>query len=170
LVPESESAAARRAAAEALLAASRAFVAISARSIASTTEVTMPQFRMLMVLSQSTSILIDLARSLGVVPSTAMRMVDRLIGMGLVQRRVLPGNRRETRLSLTSTGFDVVERVLDRRLGDLQSVVARFPASDLDDLARIMRLFASTADGLWSPSSPANDEGRLPQGGEGETR
>ena len=66
---------------DALLAASRALVAISARSIAGTDDVTLPQFRMLVVLSQSPTNLSGLARSLDVAPSTAMRMVDRLVGL-----------------------------------------------------------------------------------------
>ncbi len=148
-------AAQRRAAVDALLAASRALVAVSARSIATNAGVTLPQFRMLVVLSRSPGNLSSLARALDVAPSTAMRMVDRLVDSGLVSRHVPPRNRRETHLSLTSTGERVVTDVTARRRRDLESVVDQLPQDDLDDLARAMALFASAADELW-PITPAS--------------
>ena len=134
---------------EALLAASRALVALSARSIAGTDDVTLPQFRMLVVLSQTPTNLSGLARSLDVASSTAMRMVDRLVSSGFVDRHVPPGNRRETRLSLTSAGHDLVRSVTERRRRDLAAVAAELPGEALEDLTRAMALFASAADVLW---------------------
>ncbi len=139
----------RDAAVDALLAASRALVAVSARSIAQSSEVTLPQFRMLVVISQAPTTLSDLARSLDVAPSTALRMVDRLVDSSLVQRETRPENRRQTWLSLTPGGVKVVHEVTARRRRDLESVVERLPAAQLDDLARAMALFASAADDLW---------------------
>jgi hypothetical protein len=63
---------------DAVLLSSRALVAVSARSIAAAKGVTLPQFRMLVVLSQASANLTALAAGLDVAPSTAMRMVDRL--------------------------------------------------------------------------------------------
>lgn len=137
------------AAIDALLGASRSLVAVSARSIALSDEVTLPQFRMLVALSRSPSNLSGLAQNLDVASSTAMRMVDRLVESGLVERRVPPQNRRETWLLLTTKGASVVERVTERRRRDLAAVVARLPESELDDLTRSMALFASAADVLW---------------------
>ena len=134
---------------DALLAASRALVAVSARSIAERDQVTLPQFRMLVVLGQGESNLSGLAEMLDVAPSTAMRMVDRLVDAGFVERRVLPENRRETRLSLTAPGERVVRQVTERRRRDLESVVERMPEEELDGLARAMAIFASAADTLW---------------------
>jgi DNA-binding MarR family transcriptional regulator len=148
------------AAVDALLAASRALVAVSARSIAGTDHVTLPQFRMLVVLSQTATNLSGLARSLDVAPSTAMRMVDRLVGSGLVDRHVPPENRRETKLSLTASGEAVVRKVTERRRRDLAAVVAELPEDELDDLARAMALFASAADVLW-PITQASLADRL---------
>jgi DNA-binding MarR family transcriptional regulator len=142
------------AAVDALLASSRALVAVSARSIASNAEVTLPQFRMLVVLSQSPTNLTGLAGALDVAPSTALRMVDRLIDAGLVERQVPPENRRETRLSLTPAGQVVVDDVTARRRRDLEAIVATIPEAELDRLVRAMTLFSSAADELW-PVSPA---------------
>ena len=155
-----QSAGATDATVDALLAASRALVAISARSIAGTDHVTLPQFRMLVVLSHTPTNLSGLARSLDVAPSTAMRMVDRLVGSGLVERSVPPENRRETRLSLTTSGEEVVGTVTERRRRDLATVVAQLPEEALEDLTRAMALFASAADVLW-PITQASLADRL---------
>ncbi|MCZ9336179.1 MarR family transcriptional regulator, partial [Streptomyces sp. TRM76130] len=73
---------------QAVLTASRLLVAVSARSLAEVEErVTLPQFRMLVVLAtRGATKLVTLAEQLQVAPSTAMRMVDRLIAVGLADR------------------------------------------------------------------------------------
>ncbi|MGW4939694.1 MarR family transcriptional regulator, partial [Streptomyces sp. NPDC004166] len=65
----------------AVLTASRLLVSVSARSLAEVEErITLPQFRMLVVLAlQGATKLVALADLLQVAPSAAMRMVDRLI-------------------------------------------------------------------------------------------
>ncbi|MGH3283480.1 MAG: MarR family winged helix-turn-helix transcriptional regulator [Streptosporangiaceae bacterium] len=67
-----------------VLAASRALVAVAARSLAAAgDEVTLPQYRALVVLAargpQGTA---ELAAALAVNPSTATRMCDRLVRKG----------------------------------------------------------------------------------------
>src|SRR5664279_1166388 len=99
---------------DAVLASSRALVAVSARSIAGAKGVTLPQFRMLVVLDAAPTNLSGLAEALDVAPSTAMRMVDRLVAAGLVDRTVRPDNRRETHLTLTSAGRRTVRTVTAR--------------------------------------------------------
>lgn len=139
---------------DALLASSRAMVAVSARSIAGAKGVTLPQYRMLVVLDPGSRNLTDLARHLDVAPSTAMRMVDRLVSAGLVSREVRPDNRRETMLSLTSAGRRTVRSVTARRRRDLRAVVAQIPAGRRGELTRAMSAFARAAEELWPTSSP----------------
>ncbi|MFF8966003.1 MarR family winged helix-turn-helix transcriptional regulator [Streptomyces globisporus] len=112
---------------EAVLTASRLLVAVSARSLAEVEErVTLPQFRMLVVLSsRGDTKLVTLAELLGVAPSTAMRMIDRLITAGLADRQTNPGNRRETLLRLTAEGRRTVENVTARRREEIASIVQR---------------------------------------------
>src|SRR3954469_25910605 len=97
----------------AVLTASRLLVAISARSLAAVRErVTLPQFRMLVVLAGREEMkLVTLAEHLAVNPSTAMRMVERLVTAGLVDRRVNPLSRREILLRLTGEGALIVGEV-----------------------------------------------------------
>jgi DNA-binding MarR family transcriptional regulator len=135
--------------ADAVLASSRAMVAVSARSIAGAKGVTLPQYRMLVVLDAGSSNLTELAHHLDVAPSTAMRMVDRLAAAGLISREVRPENRRETVLSLTSSGRRTVRSVTARRRRDLRAVVAQIPAGQRGEVARAMAAFAAAAEQLW---------------------
>ncbi|MFC8371057.1 MULTISPECIES: MarR family winged helix-turn-helix transcriptional regulator [unclassified Streptomyces] len=111
----------------AVLTASRLLVAVSARSLAAVEDrVTLPQFRMLMVLStRGATKLVTLADLLHVAPSTAMRMVDRLIAAGLADRQTNPANRRETLLRLTDEGRHTVEDVTARRRAEIAAIVER---------------------------------------------
>ncbi|GAA5082558.1 MarR family winged helix-turn-helix transcriptional regulator [Streptomyces similanensis] len=110
-----------------VLTASRLLVAISARSLAEVEDkVTLPQFRMLVVLfTRGATKLVTLAELLQVAPSTAMRMVDRLIAAGLADRQSKPDNRRETLLTLTEEGQRTVEDVTTRRRGEIARIVER---------------------------------------------
>ncbi|MFJ8023718.1 MarR family winged helix-turn-helix transcriptional regulator [Streptomyces sp. NPDC096311] len=111
----------------AVLTASRLLVAVSARSLAEVEEgVTLPQFRMLVVLAtRGDTKLVVLADLLQVAPSTAMRMVDRLIAAGLADRQANPLNRRETLLRVTEEGRRTVEDVTARRRAEIAAIVAR---------------------------------------------
>ncbi|MEH0528897.1 MarR family transcriptional regulator [Streptomyces stelliscabiei] len=141
----------------AVLTASRLLVAISARSLAAVEErVTLPQFRMLVVLSmRGATKLVVLADQLQVAPSTAMRMVDRLIAAGLADRRTNPGNRRETLLQLTDEGRRAVEDVMARRRTELATVVERLAPDQREALIGALTAF-NTAGG--EPSAPASDD------------
>lgn len=134
---------------EAVLASSRALVALSARSIGAVPGVTMPQFRMLVVLSEGPTNLTNLATMLDVVASTALRMVDRLVSADLVQRNPSPRDRREIVLDLTAKGRRVVTRVHARRRRDLRTVIERIPESRREALVEAMLTFAQATEELW---------------------
>ncbi|GAA2585166.1 MarR family transcriptional regulator [Dactylosporangium fulvum] len=111
---------------QALMLASRAFVGLTARSLAAVEgEVTLPQFRALVVLAvRGPQRSIDIADELQVNPSTGTRMLDRLIRKGLVRRVRSTADRRVVRVRLTRAGHDVVEQVMARRRADLERLVA----------------------------------------------
>lgn len=140
---------------DAVLAGSRALVAVSARSIAGAKGVTLPQYRMLVVLHERTATLSELAAQLDVAPSTALRMVDRLVAAGLVERTVKPENRRETHLSLTTSGRRTVRSVTERRRRDLRTVVAQIPARRRAAVGRALEEFAAAADRAWTTGGGA---------------
>ncbi|MFI1920218.1 MarR family winged helix-turn-helix transcriptional regulator [Nocardia sp. NPDC020380] len=128
---------------DALLAASRLLVALSARSIALVDEtITIPQFRTLVILStRGPSKVVTLAGALDVQPSTAARMVDRLVGAGLVNRKPNPDSRRELIIELTTLGHRVVDQVTAHRRGEIASVVERMPEPDRAGLVRALTAF-----------------------------
>ncbi|MFJ9852714.1 MarR family winged helix-turn-helix transcriptional regulator [Streptomyces sp. NPDC101150] len=131
----------------AVLTASRLLVAISARALAEIDPaLTLPQLRALVVLdSQGPVKLAALAAALGVNPSTAMRMVDRLEASGSVSRQANPGNRREVVLSLTAQGRELVERVLSHRHAEIADIVSRLPAEQRVGLITSLRALTDAA-------------------------
>src|SRR5215469_17689019 len=115
-----------------VLAASRALVAVAARSLAATgDEVTLPQYRALVVLAargpQGTA---ELAAALAVNPSTATRMCDRLVRKGLIRRHRQPGDRRSVRIALTAPGRDLVAEVSRRRRAELTRLLGALPPQE----------------------------------------
>jgi DNA-binding MarR family transcriptional regulator len=105
---------------------------------------------MLVVLHDAGTNLSGLAAALDVAPSTAMRMVDRLVAAGLVERTVPHDNRRETHLELTTGGRRTVRTVTARRRRDLLAVIERVPVGKRSQLADAMAAFATAADQLWA--------------------
>ena len=128
---------------DAVLTASRLLVALSARSIAAVDEsITIPQFRVLIVLgNQGPLKLTRLAEHLAVNPSTATRMVDRLVSAGLINREANPESRRELVVSLSDTGSAVVRDVTRRRRAEIARVVARMPVTSRRGLVRALVAF-----------------------------
>ena len=115
---------------DAVLSASRALVAVSARSLAALPEdVTLPQYRALVVIAaRGPQRLADLAVALGVEPSTATRMCDRLVRKDLVYRRRTSTDRRGVRISLAVAGRELVEEVTRRRRAEIVAILGRVPA------------------------------------------
>lgn len=131
----------------AVLTASRLLVAVSARSLAAARDrVTLPQFRMLVVLAGGETKLVALADRLAVNPSTAMRMVDRLTAAGLVDRRTNPVDRRENVLRLTAEGRRIVDDVTARRRHEIAAIVARMPPAQRGGLVAALRAFTDAGD------------------------
>jgi DNA-binding MarR family transcriptional regulator len=130
---------------DAVLSASRLLVGLSARSIASVDEsITLPQFRMLVVLrTRGPMKLTTLAEHLDVNPSTATRMIDRLMSAGLVDRQVSPVSRREVVIDLTDTGVSVVGRVTQQRRKEIARIVNRMPERQRTALVEAFEAFSA---------------------------
>jgi DNA-binding MarR family transcriptional regulator len=135
------------AATEALLVASRALVGVAARSLAGVDDITLPQYRALVVLTRPTTVTVgDLALALDIHPSTATRLCDRLVNKRLVLRR--PGvssDRRVTPVSLTAKGRRLVQRVTDHRLRDLAAIASSMSHDDLRQVIKSLTSFAMAA-------------------------
>ena len=131
----------------AVLSASRALVAVAARSLADVAEeVTLTQYRTLVVLaSRGPQSLARLAEAVAVTPATATRMCDRLVRKGLVRRRPEPGNRRQVRLSLTGEGKALVDAVTLRRRAEIERIVSAMPPDEQAVLVQALGRLAAAA-------------------------
>jgi DNA-binding MarR family transcriptional regulator len=144
----------------ALLSASRALVAVSARSLAAVEDtVTLTQFRTLVVLTaHGPSRLVELAGRLGVNASTAQRSVERLVAAGLVDRRENTADRREVVIEPTAAGTRLVNQVTRRRRAAIDEIVRAMPASRRHRLVEALEAFAAAAGEL---REGPDDAGRL---------
>ena len=132
---------------DAVLGASRALVAVAARSLATVAEdVTLAQYRVLIELaSRGPQRLADLATALGVDRSTATRMCDRLVRKRLVHRRRMNDDRRGVRVSLATSGAELVAEVSRRRRAEIAMIVQRIPKAHRRPVLDALRAFADAA-------------------------
>lgn len=129
-----------------LLVASRALVAVAARSLVDIGDVTLPQFRALVVVSaRSVTTVSDLAAALDIHPTTATRLVDRLVGKRLVRRTALAEDRRVTLLHLTASGHRLVRRVTDERARHLADILRNMPRETWPRVTDALAAFATAA-------------------------
>jgi DNA-binding MarR family transcriptional regulator len=133
-----------QAAVRGFLVASRALVAVAARSLADEPDITLPQFRALVVLSVQPGVPVsELAAALDIHPTTATRLTDRLVRKRLVRRTESRADRRVTELRLTPSGARLVQRVTGRRLRELTAIVERMPAGRWPEVNEALEAFAA---------------------------
>jgi DNA-binding MarR family transcriptional regulator len=130
---------------EAVMAAMRLLVGISAGSVVEVEDiVTLPQLRVLvMVQSRGAMNLGTVARGLGVHPSNATRACDRLVGAGLLSRRDDPADRRNLLLELTVPGRELVARVMNRRRAAIADVLEQMSTAHRRALVPVLQSFAA---------------------------
>lgn len=135
---------------DAVLDACRVLVAITARSMAATSQVTdLLHLRALVVLWSRPSLSLgELAQAVGISLTRASRLCDRLVSHGLVDRADDPDNRRQLVLQLTPAGHDVVEQVMHERAEEIRPVLSRMSPEGRGRLVRALGEFALAADGL----------------------
>lgn len=132
---------------DAVLAANRVFVAVATNALAGIEpQVTLPQFRTLVLLDQRGSMtMTELAQALGVVRSTATRMCDRLVAKRLVRRAVDRTNRRRVVLSMLAGGRELIAESTRRRTAEITRLLAAISADDQERLADSLRLLVTVA-------------------------
>jgi DNA-binding MarR family transcriptional regulator len=141
-----------------VLTASRVLVAVAARSLAAHEgEISLQQYRALVVLaSRGPQRPVDLAQALGVDPSTATRLCDRLAHKRLISRRRQDEDRREVRLDLTVAGRRLVDRVTATRRAEIERILTNVPATKRKGLVEAFEAFGDAAgelpDAEWERS------------------
>ncbi|MBV8951642.1 MAG: MarR family transcriptional regulator [Actinobacteria bacterium] len=137
---------------DALLTVLPHFVGVATRSIAAVDgDLTVPQYRALLVLSESGGQnLGTLSTRLGVHPSTATRLCDRLVAKRLITRRAGRNDRREVVHRLTARGRRIVDDVTARRRAEFEQVVGEVGVSRRESLvvavARLVDALATVQD------------------------
>lgn len=118
---------AKSAEAEAVLAACRVLVAVSAQSMAAVEDLADPtQVRALVVIASKGAVsLSELAEATNIHLTRASRLCERLVASGLINRADDPANRRQLTLTLTQAGQDVVSQVMQRRREAIQPILDR---------------------------------------------
>lgn len=132
---------------DAVVTASRALVAVAARSLAAAEEqVTLPQYRALVVLaSRGEQRMLDLAEALAVNQSTITRLCDRLERKGLISRERPADNRRTVLVAITASGRDLVAAVSRRRRREIRAIVRTMTPHAQVALVEAMAAFAAAA-------------------------
>ncbi len=141
----------------AVLTASRTLIAVATRSLGATAEeTTIAQYRTLVVLaSRGPHRLVDLAGALGVAPSTAGRMCDRLVRKRLIRRHRARKDRRTVLVSLTREGRQVVDDATDRRRVFITDILRSLTTEEQAAVADAMRVFAASAGEVPDSEWPA---------------
>lgn len=129
-----------------LIAASRALVGVAVRSLGDVDNVTLVQFRALVVVStRPRTTVSDLAETLDIHPTTATRLCDRLVAKRLLRRVPSSDDRRTTELHLAAAGRRLVKKVTARRRQDLAVIVERMPEGGAVRVESALRAFAEAA-------------------------
>lgn len=134
-------------AAMATLIASRSLFGFVAQSLApALEELTLPQFRVLVVLDGAGPMRMgNLAERIGVHPSTLSRTVDRLVAGEWIERAAVEESRREVHVELTRKGRALVNDVTERRRTRIAGVLESMTDADRVAVRRGMELFAAAA-------------------------
>lgn len=98
----------------------------------------------------------ELAEALGVRPSSATRLCDRLAAAGLLLREVAPHSRREIVLSLSRPGRALLAELEDTRQEQIAAVLSVLSEPDREALIRGLSAFAAAA----ARSAPAGAPSR----------
>jgi DNA-binding MarR family transcriptional regulator len=136
--------------ADAVLTASRVLVAVAARSLATHEgEISLQQYRALVVLAaRGPQRPVDLAQALGVDPSTATRLCDRLVQKRLILRRRQGDDRREVRLDLAAAGRRLVDSVTASRRAEIERIIDAVPVEGRQSLVEAFVAFGDAAGEL----------------------
>lgn len=84
----------------------------------------------------------DLGAHLGVVPTTASSIVDRLVDRGLVARRRPESDRRSIALSLTAQGRDAFGRLEEEEIATMRIMLDALPEAERETFVRQMTRIA----------------------------
>jgi DNA-binding MarR family transcriptional regulator len=131
---------------DAFIAASQALVAAAVRTLAELGEdITLAQYRALMVLTHGPQRAADLSEALGVTAGTGSRMIERLLRKRLVLRSRSREDRRATYVHLTNAGRRLVERANEHQRQGIARILGQLPDDSRAALSSAMGAFAQAS-------------------------
>lgn len=99
----------------------------------------------------------DLAAQMRLDLSTISRHLHSLEKQGLIARTADPDDARAQRISITTGGADVLQRMMDHRAAVIREAIAHWPERDRADLRQLLRRLA---EDLSVPSMAAEPMAR----------
>ena len=99
----------------------------------------------------------DLAAQMRLDLSTISRHLHSLEKQGLIARTADPDDARAQRISITTSGADVLQRMMDHRAAVIREAIAHWPERDRADLRQLLRRLA---EDLSVPSMAAEPMAR----------
>ena len=122
----------------------------SPMSAGSATELSAAELQALALLAEDDVRMGDLAAHLGVIESTATRLVDRLHARGLAGRRPSQSDRRVVVAELTAAGRRLASEIETSRREFLAEILATLDPAERKEL---VRLFGKVTEGLRQTDS-----------------
>jgi DNA-binding MarR family transcriptional regulator len=120
------------------------------------TGLSIPQFDLLSTLTEREGVSQqELAKRLYVTKGNVSGLVDRLVGMGLVERRALANDRRSHALFLTAKGRSLADKGIAAQRAYVSETLGRLPGADTLNLERAIM--------AWRDILRARDEAATPK-------
>lgn len=102
----------------------------------------------------------ELGDDLGLVPSTASRLSDRLAEAGLITRRPAPNNRRSTLLEVTDAGRAILDELVALRIRAFGEVADHMSSQDREALIQGAHAFTAAQQRQSDASTKQRAESR----------
>ena len=97
----------------------------------------------------------DLAIQMGTAPSTASGLVDRLVGMGLLERSADPASRRQVLVTATSTAMEQMQAMSELNRDRMRQLLGRLRSlEDIETIERAMQLMTDAARDMSKETNP----------------
>jgi len=95
-----------------------------------------------------------IAQRLGVTPGGATRCAEPLVGRGLLERRMRPGDRRVCCLMPTPRGIALRHEITAECAERERALLSRLPAEDREPIVWAIERLAQEANTLFAPAGP----------------
>lgn len=123
-------------------------------------DVTMAQAKVLYVVIAAGELrLAELATRLGVAPSTASELVERLVELGYLLRRNDPTDRRQVAISAAPAALELLERFRELNQRQLRELLGRLDAGELATVDRAIGVLGRAIDRTVTTATSSSIEG-----------